>query len=55
VPGAGKTWLAQRLMEAVNETLGRVTAAAVSMDGFHLTKDQLRAMPVSGLIAIYTL
>ncbi|KAI8057061.1 P-loop containing nucleoside triphosphate hydrolase protein [Syncephalis plumigaleata] len=45
VPGSGKTWLAQHLVNAINEEFNTTIAVALSMDGFHLTKEQLRAMP----------
>ncbi|KAI9592566.1 P-loop containing nucleoside triphosphate hydrolase protein [Syncephalis fuscata] len=45
VPGAGKTWLSHRLVESINKQSNAPVAIALSMDGFHLTKEQLRAMP----------
>ncbi|RKP27391.1 kinase-related protein [Syncephalis pseudoplumigaleata] len=45
VPGAGKTWLAYYLVKMVNDKANAAVAIALSMDGFHLTKAQLRAMP----------
>ncbi len=44
LPGSGKSTLAARLIEKVNI---RVPGAmvALSMDGFHLTQEQLRQMP----------
>ncbi len=45
LPGSGKSTLAARLAEVVNAQAGAGTLMAVSMDGFHLTKAILRAMP----------
>jgi pantothenate kinase len=47
VPGSGKTWLSQYLVSTVNQEFNKKVAVALSMDGFHLTKEQLRAMPVN--------
>lgn len=44
-PGAGKTTLAAALAATLNATSGPNTAVALGMDGFHLTKAQLAAMP----------
>ncbi len=45
LPGAGKSTIAQALAAAVNARAGAATALALGMDGFHLTRAQLRAMP----------
>lgn len=45
VPGSGKSTFAAHLAEAVNTAAGPGTMVALGMDGFHLTKAQLRAMP----------
>lgn len=45
LPGAGKSTLATRLVQAVNATAGPGAAAALGMDGFHLTRAQLAALP----------
>lgn len=44
-PGSGKSTLAQQLAHRVNLIHGDVTAVALGMDGFHLSKAQLRQMP----------
>jgi pantothenate kinase len=43
LPGAGKSTIAQALADAVNQAMGEPTALALGMDGFHLTRAQLRA------------
>lgn len=45
LPGAGKSTLAAQLAEEVNALAGPHTMMALSMDGFHLTKAQLRQRP----------
>lgn len=45
VIGAGKSTMADRLCKRVNERVGKEICVVVGMDGFHLTRDQLRAMP----------
>ena len=45
LPGSGKSTLAARLEAEVNARSGPNTMAALSMDGFHLTKAELSAMP----------
>lgn len=45
LPGAGKSTVAQALAAAVNAATDAPTALALGMDGFHLTRAQLRAMP----------
>lgn len=45
VPGAGKSTIAQRLGDAVNERCGADVMAVLGMDGFHLSKAALRQMP----------
>ena len=45
LPGSGKSTLAARLAAEVNAALGPGTMAALGMDGFHLTKAELRQMP----------
>lgn len=40
-PAAGKSTLAHRLVDGVNDRLGTDTAAYVPMDGFHLSNAQL--------------
>lgn len=46
VPGSGKTTLAASLVAAVDAAAGEAGAGvALSMDGFHLTRAQLRALP----------
>ena len=45
LPGSGKSTLAARLAAEVNAALGPGTMAALGMDGFHLTKAELRGMP----------
>eukprot|EP01012_Entosiphon_sulcatum_P034310 TRINITY_DN43495_c0_g1_i1.p1 TRINITY_DN43495_c0_g1~~TRINITY_DN43495_c0_g1_i1.p1 ORF type:complete len:230 (+),score=20.13 TRINITY_DN43495_c0_g1_i1:27-692(+) len=44
-PGSGKTTLAGALVKAINERRGTGYAASLPMDGFHLTRAELRAMP----------
>lgn len=43
LPGAGKSTLAQALAAAVDQAVGAPVAMALGMDGFHLTRAQLRA------------
>ncbi len=45
LPGAGKSTLARWLADAVNQAEGEGAAMALGMDGFHLTRAQLRAFP----------
>lgn len=45
LPGSGKTTLAARLAEEVNAHSGPGVMVALGMDGFHLTKAQLRQLP----------
>lgn len=45
VPGSGKSTLAAHLEARINALAGRAVAAAVPMDGYHLTRAQLDAMP----------
>lgn len=45
VIGAGKTTIATLLCERVNQRAGKEICVVVGMDGFHLTREQLRAMP----------
>ena len=44
-PGAGKSTLAAQLAVALNARHGAGTAQALGMDGFHLSKAQLRQLP----------
>lgn len=44
-PGSGKSTLAAQLSERVNAVMGTLIAVALGMDGFHLSKAQLRQMP----------
>lgn len=44
-PGAGKSTIARQLVDAVNAQLPAVQATVLGMDGFHLSKAQLRQMP----------
>lgn len=44
-PGAGKSTLAAQLAAALNTRHGVGTAQALGMDGFHLSKAQLRHLP----------
>lgn len=45
LPGSGKSTIAQALSAAVNQTIGAPVAMALGMDGFHLTRAQLRGFP----------
>lgn len=45
LPGSGKSTIAQALATAVNQAAGAPVAMALGMDGFHLTRAQLRAFP----------
>ena len=45
VPGSGKSTLAERLAEEVNGRTAPNTLVALGMDGFHLTKAELRQFP----------
>ncbi len=44
LPGSGKSTMAARLASEVNTAMGPGTMVALGMDGFHLTKAQLRRM-----------
>jgi pantothenate kinase len=44
-PGAGKSTLAMQSTTALNVRHGMGTALALGMDGFHLSKAQLRQLP----------
>jgi pantothenate kinase len=41
LPGSGKSTIATKFVDAVNERMNTKTAVALSMDGFHLTKAEL--------------
>lgn len=45
VPGSGKTTLAVRLAAEVNAAAGPNTLVSLGMDGFHLTRAELRLLP----------
>lgn len=46
VPGSGKSLLGSHVVQALNrQTAGLPTAVLVGMDGWHLTRAQLEAMP----------
>ena len=45
VPGSGKTTITQKWETRINSLVGAGIAKSLSMDGFHLTKAQLRRMP----------
>ena len=45
LPGSGKSTIAQALATGVNRAVGAPVAMALGMDGFHLTRAQLRAFP----------
>jgi pantothenate kinase len=45
LPGSGKTTITQEWESQINLFAGTGSAKALSMDGFHLTKAQLRQMP----------
>src|SRR5437868_1306631 len=45
LPGSGKSTLAARLAEEVNARVGPGTMTALGMDGFHLSKAELSALP----------
>jgi len=45
LPGSGKSTLADALATTVNAVAGPESLIVLSMDGFHLTKAQLRQMP----------
>lgn len=45
LPGSGKTTLTQKWEAQINHLAGPGTAKALSMDGFHISKAQLRQMP----------
>lgn len=44
-PGSGKTTITQTWATQINQLVGAGTAIALSMDGFHFSKAQLRQMP----------
>jgi pantothenate kinase len=48
LPGSGKTTLTQKWETQINLQAGAGLAKALSMDGFHLSKAQLRQMPDPG-------
>jgi pantothenate kinase len=45
LPGSGKSTYAASLVESVNALCGSTVMVGLGMDGFHLTKAQLRQMP----------
>jgi len=45
LPGSGKTTITQTWATQINQLVGAGTAIALSMDGFHFSKAQLRQMP----------
>lgn len=45
IPGCGKTTLAARVVHGLNAALGTEIAAMIPMDGYHLTRAELSAMP----------
>jgi pantothenate kinase len=45
VPGAGKTTVAARWTKAVESSVGPDVFVVLGMDGFHLSKAELRALP----------
>ena len=45
LPGSGKTTITQEWEVQINHLVGAGTAKALSMDGFHFSKAQLRQMP----------
>jgi pantothenate kinase len=45
LPGAGKSTLAARLEREINAVAGPGAMAALGMDGFHLSKAELRLLP----------
>ncbi len=45
LPGSGKSTLATRLAQSVNQKLGSNVMVALGMDGFHLYRAQLAAVP----------
>ena len=45
LPGAGKSTLAQFWVDQLNQRHGACIAMVIGMDGFHLTRAQLAAMP----------
>ena len=45
LPGSGKSTLARALQSQVNASLGQEKMVSVGMDGFHLSKKQLAALP----------
>lgn len=45
LPGSGKSTLARSLADALNAAMGEPAAMVLGMDGFHLTRAQLRARP----------
>ncbi len=45
LPGAGKSTLAQFWVDQLNQRHGAGTAMVIGMDGFHLTRAELSAMP----------
>ncbi|BBA97187.1 hypothetical protein RVR_2815 [Actinacidiphila reveromycinica] len=47
-PAAGKSTLARRLVDGVNDRLGAETAAYVPLDGFHLSNAQLDRLGLRG-------
>ncbi|MCJ1472226.1 putative kinase [Lambiella insularis] len=45
VPGAGKSTIAAEVVARLNRSAGTTYAATLSMDGFHLSRTQLDALP----------
>ena len=45
VPGSGKTTLAKQWLEGVRRAVGKDALIVLGMDGFHLSRAELRALP----------
>lgn len=45
IPGSGKSQLARHVVAQINKQKGTEIAIVVGMDGWHLTRAQLEAMP----------
>ncbi len=45
LPGAGKSTVAEHWCKAVNQWLGEATMQCLGMDGFHLSRAELAALP----------
>ncbi|KAJ2449082.1 hypothetical protein EV183_005081 [Coemansia sp. RSA 2336] len=45
IPGSGKTFLSTQLQQKINQQAGSDMCAVLPLDGFHLSRQQLQALP----------